>query len=89
MILLWMNSCSACVSRAAALAAALHGAKVAHGDVAVHEFGGEHVRCRDGVLNREIDADAADRRHRVRRVADAEQARRYHSAGGSRAPSAA
>ena len=28
----------------------------------------------DGILNREIDADAADRRHCVRRVADAEQA---------------
>jgi hypothetical protein len=29
----------------------------------------------DRVLNREIDADAADRRHGVRRIADAEQAR--------------
>ncbi len=34
----------------------------------------KHIRCRDGVLNREIDANAADGRHRMGRIADADQA---------------
>ena len=34
----------------------------------------QEVRGRDRVLHREIDADAADRRHRMRGVADAQQA---------------
>ena len=33
----------------------------------------QDIGGRDGVLNREIDADAADRRHGVGRIADAEQ----------------
>ena len=36
---------------------------------------GQDVGGGDRVLHREIDADAADRRHRVRGIADAEQAR--------------
>src|SRR5437868_3011283 len=35
---------------------------------------GDERRGRDGVLYREVDADAADRRHRMGRVADAQQA---------------
>ena len=35
----------------------------------------QQVRRRHGILNGEVDADAADGRHRVRRVADAKQAR--------------
>src|SRR3954467_15315132 len=35
---------------------------------------GETVRGRDRILDREVDPDAADRRHRVRGVADAQQA---------------
>ena len=35
----------------------------------------QQIGGRDRVLNREIDADAADRRHRMRGVADAEQPR--------------
>ena len=35
----------------------------------------EHVRRGDRILNGEIDADAADRRHRVSRVADAQESR--------------
>ena len=36
---------------------------------------GANIRGRDGILNRQIDADATDRRHRVRRIADAKQTR--------------
>jgi len=36
----------------------------------------EPVRRRDRVLDREVDPDPADRRHRVRGVADAQHARR-------------
>ena len=36
---------------------------------------GEDIGRRDRVLNREIDADAADRRHRMRGVADAQKPR--------------
>jgi hypothetical protein len=33
----------------------------------------QDVRCGDRILNGEVDADASDRRHRVRRIADAQQ----------------
>jgi hypothetical protein len=42
---------------------------------AAREPRGEQVGGGDRVLDREVDADASDRRHRVRRVADAEEAR--------------
>ena len=38
-------------------------------------FDGQQVGGRDRVLHREVDADAADRRHRMRGVADAQQPR--------------
>ena len=34
-------------------------------------FIGIYINCRDGILNRQIDANAANRRHRVSGVADA------------------
>src|SRR5205807_1170100 len=34
---------------------------------------GEKIRCRDRILNRDIDADASDRRHGVCRITDAQQ----------------
>jgi hypothetical protein len=39
------------------------------------QWQGENIGRRDRVLNREIDADAADRRHRMRGVADAQKPR--------------
>ena len=42
---------------------------------ALFERSGEDVGGRHGILNREVDSDAANRRHRVRRIADAQQAR--------------
>ena len=44
-------------------------------DLARAQRAGEPVRRRDRILDGEIDADAADRRHRMRRVADAQEAR--------------
>jgi hypothetical protein len=41
----------------------------------VEQGPGENIGRRDRVLNREIDADAADRRHRMRGVADAQKPR--------------
>ena len=55
--------------------ALLNRTKVADGDAAAQELGCKQVRGRNRILNREIDADAADRRHRVRGIADAEQPR--------------
>jgi hypothetical protein len=34
----------------------------------------QRIGCSDGVLDRQVDADATDRRHRMRRVADQQQA---------------
>ena len=56
-------------------AAALHGGEIVVADGPGAQRRGQAVRGRDRVLDREIDADAADRRHRVRRVADAQQPR--------------
>ena len=56
-------------------AAALHGGEMRIGQRAVAQRHGEDVGGGDGVLDREVDADPADRRHRVRAVADAQQAR--------------
>ena len=42
--------------------------------LAARERSGEDVGGRDGVLDREIDADPADRRHRMGRIADRQQA---------------
>jgi len=41
--------------------------------------GNQDVRGGDRILDGEIDPDAADRRHRVRGVANAESPGRYHS----------
>src|SRR5579883_3235152 len=55
------------------LATALHGSQVAGSYAAVQQPWGQHIRRRDRILDRQIDPDAADRRHCVRCVADAEQ----------------
>lgn len=49
---------------------ALNGAKLVGRNVAIEQRLGEHVRRHDGVLHRIVDSDAADGRHRVRRVSD-------------------
>src|SRR5260370_2486402 len=57
------------------IAARLHLAQVILGEPALAQRRRENICGGDRVLNREIDADAAHRRHRVCRVADAQQAR--------------
>ena len=57
-------------------------------DAAVAKLLGQDVRRRDRILNREVDADAADRRHGMGRVADAQQPADT-SAAGRPPPSAA
>lgn len=44
-------------------------------DRSTHEFCRQDIGCCDGVLNGEIDADAADGRHGMSRVADAKKSR--------------
>jgi hypothetical protein len=61
------------------LAATLHRAQLVGRRCAAAKRGGQQVRRRDRVLDREVDPDAADRRHRVRGIADAEQPGRAHS----------
>jgi hypothetical protein len=56
-----------------ALSAALNGAQIVFREAAVSKFGDQYVRGGNRVLDRQIDADAADRRHRMRRIADTEQ----------------
>jgi hypothetical protein len=51
----------------------LHGAKMIAADGPLPERGGENVGSRDGILHGKVDADAADRRHRVGGVTDAQQ----------------
>src|SRR5262245_37014539 len=46
-------------------------AQMVTGDLPLAQRIQQNIGCRHRVLNREIDADAADRRHRVRRVSDA------------------
>ena len=53
--------------------------------LAARQRPGKDVRGGNRVLDREIDADAADRRHRVRRIADREQAGPAASASAGRA----
>ena len=53
----------------------LHQAQVVRGEPPQAQGFGEQVRRGDRVLDREVDADAADRGHRVGGVPDAEQAR--------------
>src|SRR4029077_18179226 len=55
------------------LAALLHGAEIVLGDGSLLELGGEEVGGRHGVLDREVDADAAGGGHGVGGVADAEE----------------
>jgi hypothetical protein len=43
----------------------LNRSQVVNADVALQQLFGEHVRRCDRILNRQIDADAADRRHCV------------------------
>jgi hypothetical protein len=44
--------------------------KIAFGDVVLSKFRAEYVCCRDRILNREIDSDPADRRHRMSGIPD-------------------
>ena len=48
-------------------------AQIIHGNRTGSQFLGEQIGSRDGILDREINADAACRRHRVRRITDAKQ----------------
>src|SRR5579885_1555243 len=57
------------------LAPALDLMKMRLPDLAAKQRAGEDIGGGDGVLDREIDADAAHRRHGVRGIADAEEAR--------------
>ena len=59
-------------------AAALHRLEIRDVERLRQQRLGEDVRRGDGVLHGEVDADAADRRHGVRRVADAEKPGLYH-----------
>lgn len=52
----------------------LNGVKVLGCDAAIEQRFGEQVRRDDGILNRVVDSHAADGRHRVRRVANQQQA---------------
>ena len=53
------------------LAATLHGLELPLGNRTLEKPRCENVRRGDGVLNREVDPDATDRRHRMSGVADA------------------
>ena len=66
-------TCAVCVARVGQRRRRRTASRSSAVDGAVAQLGREQVGRRDRVLDREVDADAADRRHRVRRVADAEQ----------------
>ena len=55
------------------LAAALNSAQIVQFYTVFAQGWPQNICCRDGILNREIDADAADWRHRMCGVADAQQ----------------
>ena len=57
------------------LAAPLDLAQVIDGVVSLPQRFEKNVGCRHGILDREIDADAADRRHGVGGVANAQETR--------------
>ena len=69
-----MKTCMAWVARVGQETARLHGLEVRIGQPAFAQRRRQDVRGRDRILDREIDADAADRRHGVRGIADAEHA---------------
>ena len=72
----WISTCSALGDARRQLAPPLHRAAGRRRVTRPRRAAaGQDVGRGDRVLDREVDADAADRRHRVRRVADAEQAR--------------
>ena len=54
-------------------AAALYGTQIVQRGAALAQSRHQDVRRGDRVLDRQVDADAADRRHRMRRIADAQQ----------------
>ena len=53
------------------LAPAAHGVELVFGGAAIGQSRGQQVSGRDRVLDSKVDADAADRRHRVRGIANA------------------
>ena len=75
MIRFWMLSCSHCVKRTGSVRRFSIACRSASVTVTGFERRGEPIGGGHRVLHRHIDADAADRRHRMCRVADAEQAR--------------
>ena len=56
------------------LATTLDQSKIVIDNRSLKKSGAQDIRRGDGVLYRQIDADAADRRHGVSRIADAQQA---------------
>ena len=75
MIRRWMVTCSHCVKRDGQVRRSSIACRSSSLADASAQRAGEEVGRGDRVLDREVDADAADRRHGVRGVADAEQAR--------------
>ena len=63
-----------CVMRVGQFAAALHGAEIIQRGGALAHARHQDVGRGDRVLDRQVDADAADRRHGMRGVADEQQA---------------
>src|SRR5207245_6130757 len=57
------------------LAPPLHPSQVLGGQPGLAQRRSEHIRGSDCILDREVDAYAADRGHRVRRITDTEEAR--------------
>ena len=70
-----MPTCAACVALVGHRRRARTSSRSLSSRIPARSFDSEQVGRSDRVLDRQVDADAADRRHRVRRVADAEQAR--------------
>ena len=73
MIRLWMVSCSHCVKLTDRMRRSWTACRSSFRYLAVAERAGEQVGRGNRVLHGDIDAHTADRRHRVRSIADADQ----------------
>ena len=69
----WMNTWTRCVARVGHSRRRCTARRSASCTRPARAAPASMIRGRHRVLNRQVDADAADRRHRVRRVADAQQ----------------